>query len=347
MINTESALAFYRSVQAAIEDGGKQALKALADCAATERELHIKGPCVTALACWGEAGFEEMIANALRNRTSKDTSAALKILAMISAGKTITPLSSFMHDDELLDQINLSISEQGLQGIARRKLSELVMSLPTHDLLIPLGAAFTEIGIAGGDAPEEVVRALSSKWLGFGPRELEMFALLIRDSSDDEPKLHSFLEAFPQILDPMATQVWSKPDFHGFKIPDFLIRRSDDSYLVVEIENAAKTIVTRGGQVSAHVTQAVKQAIDYRAFVLERLPEARHHFPEVHDPDALVVIGIEEKLSEAQARTLQEENRARSKLRIVGFDWLLHRARAVHTNATSSGIEVITNFRVV
>jgi len=347
MINTESASTFFRSLQAAIEDGGQQALTVVAECAAAERELDIKGPCVAALACWGEAGFEKMVANALRNRTSKDISAALKTLALIAAGKTISSLSSFMHDDKLLDRINQSISGQNLQGKARRKLSELVMSLPTHDLLIPLGTAFTQIGIAGDDGPEEIVGALSSKWLGFGPRDLEAFALLISHSSDDEPKLHSFLETFPQILDPMAAQVWSKPDFHGFKIPDFLIRRSDNSYLVVEIETPAKTLVTRGGQMSAYVTQAVKQAIDYRAFVLERLSETRHHFPEIHDPDALVVIGLEEKLSKVWARTLQEENRARTKLRIVGFDWLLHRARAVLSNVTGSKIEVIKNYRVV
>lgn len=176
---------------------------------------------------------------------------------------------------------------------------------------------------------------------------LEAFALLIRHSSDDEPRLHSFLEVFPQILDPMAVQVWSKPDLHGFKVPDFLIRRSDNSYLVVEIETPAKSLVTRGGQMSAYVTQAVKQAIDYRAFVLERLLEVRHHFPEIHDPDALVVTGLEEKLSKVQAHTLQEENRARSKLRIVGFDWLLQRARTVLSNVTNSKIEVIKNYRVV
>jgi hypothetical protein len=75
--------------------------------------------------------------------------------------------------------------------------------------------------------------------------ELDEYENLLEQKPEDEPSLHAFFERYPQMLDPMAVQVWSKPDFHGYKEPDFLIRRSDNSYLIIEIENAEKSIKRR------------------------------------------------------------------------------------------------------
>ena len=204
MIKTASASVFYRSLEAAIRDGGTQALSDLAECAASERDLLIKAPCVAALACWGDAGFQKIIANVVHNRTSKDTGAALKTLALIAANKPISSASAFFHDDQLLRQINESIIQQDLSSVARRRLSELVMMLPVDDLLIPLGNTFTHIGISDDDIAGEIVGALSSKWLGFGPYVLVLFASRIDQKPHDEPGLHAYLERFPQMLDPMA-----------------------------------------------------------------------------------------------------------------------------------------------
>jgi Domain of unknown function (DUF4263) len=347
MIITSSASSFYHSLRAAISDRGANSLTEVAECAAKERDLEFKESCVAALACWGDAGFKRMIANALNNGSYRDTFAAMKTLATIAAGKSISAPIAFIDDNIAFNQINDAISGQNLSMIARRNLSELIMALSRDDLLTPLGVAFTHVALADPAVAGEIVRALTSKWLGFGLYELDAFGNLLEESPEDEPALHAFLETYPQMLDPMAVQVWSKPDFHGFKEPDFLIRRSDNSYLVVEIENAAKLIMTQADQPSAYVTQAVKQVNEYRSFILEGLVDARHHFLDIHDPDALVVIGLENNLTPSQAKALQQENRSRNKLRIVGFDWILGRSRVVLSNVTSSEVEVVKNYRVV
>jgi len=38
----------------------------------------------------------------------------------------------------------------------------------------------------------------------------------------------------------MAVQIWPQPNVLGSKFPDFVVRRADDSYIVVEIETPAK-----------------------------------------------------------------------------------------------------------
>jgi Domain of unknown function (DUF4263) len=338
-----SVASFYEFLRKAIGDRGKQSLEQVAEMAERESDLEIKGPCFAVLACWGDDGFAKMIEIAVRKTTSKDTSAAIKMLALVAAGKPISSLSAFFHDEEALKQINAFLSKANLAVAARQRLSELIMTLPADDLLIPLGTAFTQLALSDPDIVGEIVHALSSKWLCFGPSEIDQYEKLLEQKPEDEPFLHAFFERYPQMLDPMAVQVWSKPDFHGYKEPDFLIRRSDNSYLVIEIENAAKPIMTQADQPSAYVTQAVRQVNDYRSFLLERLVEARHYFPHIHDPDCLVVIGLEKQL----LPSLQQENHSRSKLRIVGFDWILHRARAVLSNVTTAKVEVLRNFRVV
>jgi hypothetical protein len=95
------------------------------------------------------------------------------------------------------------------------------------------------------------------------------------------------------------------------------------------------------------VTQAVKQVNDYRGFLRRRLPEARTHFPEIDDIDGVVVIGMENSLSPAQAEVLREENISRNKLRIVGFDWVVHRSRAIIANVSASNVKLIRKYRVV
>jgi len=337
----------YTFLNTAIAYGGVQWLEAVAKCATENSELEIKAPCIAALPAWGKDGLQKMVDLALKYQTSKNISATLKSLAAIAAGRKITSHLAFTIDEVFADKLNKRIQALTLSNSARVQLASLFAGLPTEELLIPLGVAFSQIAIADTDISSEIVSAMSSRWLKFGPHELDQFEVLLRDRPSDEPALHSFLEKNPQILDPSAIQVWSKPDFHGAREPDFLIRRSDDTYLVIEIENAKKRIQTQADQLTAAATQAIKQANDYRGFLAARITEAKHHFPYIDEPTALVVIGLERSLSTSQREALARENASRHKLSIVGFDVLLERARTVLRNVTTSQIEVIKRYRVV
>ena len=79
---------------------------------------------------------------------------------------------------------------------------------------------------------------------------------------------------------------------HGALQPDFIIRRADDSYLVVEIECPGKLLLTKSGQLSQEAVHAEKQALDYESFLSERIAEARAHFPNYRRADCLAVVGL-------------------------------------------------------
>lgn len=96
-------------------------------------------------------------------------------------------------------------------------------------------------------------------------------------------------------------QVWPQLNLFGSRCPDFVLRRADGSYAVVEIECPGNPIATAGGQLSAHTTHAEQQATDYRSYLLEHVAIGRRHFPGCDDPGCLVVIGQEGSWTNASA----------------------------------------------
>ncbi|MEX5577632.1 Shedu anti-phage system protein SduA domain-containing protein [Pseudophaeobacter sp. A-200-2] len=120
----------------------------------------------------------------------------------------------------------------------------------------------------GVNAAKNLVQAVASRWFAIGDRTLQEYQDLIEDFSDDEPSFQQFFEANPQFLDPMAVEVWPEPNLFGSRKPDFVVKRSDGSYLVVEIECPSKALITKAGHPSADVTHAEHQATDYRKYMM-------------------------------------------------------------------------------
>lgn len=118
------------------------------------------------------------------------------------------------------------------------------------------------------------------------------------------------------------------------------MKRSDGSYLVVEIECPSKAIITRAGQPSADVTHAEHQATDYRRYMLGHIQNVKDVFPGFSEPDCLVIVGLEGALSNDQKAALASLNDARHRLKVVGFDWILHRAKKISENVAEHGVVV-------
>lgn len=139
----------------------------------------------------------------------------------------------------------------------------------------------------------------------------------------------------------------SQPNFHGALSPDFVVRRADDTYLIIEIECPAKKLMTKNGQATADSTHAEKQVVEYEAFLTGRATEARAHFPGYSRADCLVITGLESELTEKQKRGLRLANGRRQNLRIAGFDWALERGKAIVGNLSDGHIEVVRGHRVI
>ena len=152
----------------------------------------------------------------------------------------------------------------------------------------------------GVNAAKHLVQAVASKWFAIGGRTLQEYQELIEAFSDDESSFQKFFEPNPQFLDLMAVEVSAEPVLFGSRKPDFVVKRSDGSYLAVEIECPDKAMITKAGHPSAGVTHAEHQATDYRKYLMRHNGNVKDVFPGLSEPDCLVVVGLEGTLSKGQ-----------------------------------------------
>jgi hypothetical protein len=342
--------AHYKLLQDAILDGGLTARNRVEAEARAADDLEITFPTYAALATWRREGLDLIVRVAIEGRTVKSKSAALTLFTVLANSGQLS-MDLLMMDPTLVALANKKLDATKMKLEARHALRLLIMSLPTDDLLIPLSQSFMHLQLQPQAPPSELIQqlvgAISARWLRFGPPALDRYAWMLTENANDEPAFQAFFCEFPQLLDPMAVQVWSQPDFHGAAEPDFVIRRADDSYLVVEIECPGKMLLTKSGQFSHDSTHAEKQVLDYESFLSERISEAREHFPNYRRADCLAVIGLETALTPEQRHNLDRANGRRQNLKVVGFDWLLDRARTVVSNIGEGDIEVVDRHRVI
>ncbi|HEY0396072.1 MAG TPA: Shedu anti-phage system protein SduA domain-containing protein [Candidatus Elarobacter sp.] len=177
-----------------------------------------------------------------------------------------------------------------------------------------------------------LVVALSLRWLRLGPQVLAEYEQLIIASPNDEPAFQRFLDEHPALLDPLAVEV-NPQAVVAFtnERPDFVVRRLDESYLVVEIETPGKRLLLRDGQWAAHARHAQLQVENY----LENFAQG------VQGPDemqrrrharGLAVVGLERALSDRQRLQFVRKKVYLQKIDVVGFDWLAVRASNILKN---------------
>lgn len=301
--------------------------------------MEVKGPSATTLLRWGAAGLDALFQAARRNPSSKNLSLALHILSMAAAGDTSSRF--FRLDPELDAIIDDAIADLDIRPIARSHLAELILSLPDEDDVASLvGSTLMGFSFSQAKSARELFAAVSKRWLALSTPVLAEFEELIKTQPKNEPAFQAFLARHPQLLDPLAHKVWPQPDLFGFKEPDFIIKRTDGTYLVIEIECPAKALVTAGGHLSADVTHAEQQATDYRRNLMQKYPDIKAKLSDFQEPDCLVIVGLEGILSAGQQQVLHDANQNRRHLRIAGFDWLLERGRTIASNVTQAGVEV-------
>jgi hypothetical protein len=299
--------------------------------------FELKAPAGVAMVLWGEQGVDALVETADKDRTSKNISICIEILSHLAAQEE--PYS-WIEGSIKAKVRSYFTGNRELGDYARTLLKKFVLSFnDDDDAAFAVGHHISGMNRKIG-AAKEVFAALSTRWLAIGEPVLREFEALMRSHGADEPTFQAFLSQHPALLDPMAVQIWPEPSLFGSRRPDFVVRRADDTYLVVEIECPNKTLITGGAQLSAEATHAEMQVADYRTYLMKHYADALQHFPNFDEPDCLAVVGMEVGLNETQKAALRDVNRGRHRTKIVGFDWLSQRARIVADNMTRQNILV-------
>lgn len=297
----------------------------------------------------GEAGFSKILDIALAGRKVKHRSVALTIFSIIAEDGLIANGSFGSLMDEAITAINTKLKSIDARNISKKFLHRLTAGIPEDEYLNPISMSLMHMYLGDNNRyAQNLIQSLSNRWLKFGSAALDEYESLLEKEAKNEPPFQEFFQKYPQFLDPMAMQVWSQPDFHGALEPDFVVRRFDDTYLVVEIEKPAKRLITKACHLSADATKAEKQATDYREFLNDRILEAKNTFPNYKNAECLTIVGTEDNLNHNQIIALRQANEVRSgSSKIIGFDRLLSRAKTQLKNLEEGEIEVINRARII
>lgn len=296
--------------------------------------LFLKSPAAYCLLAWRDAGIEALVENALTKPNLKNFSLAFEMLASAANGSEPQFTSALQSATVLREAVSAAVGDwQDLELLARRHLNELMLTIEDDQRAALYAAtAMQVLVLLDPGATSTLSHALALRSTAVGPKVLATYDDILNRQSDNEPIFQTFFEQHPLLLDPRAFQVWAKPDFHGRHEPDFVIRRYDDSYVIVEIETPKKLLVTQRGHLSANATHAVNQVLEYQDYLRTHIADAIRVFPQFTSSIGLVVVGRESLLNAKQKGMLRMENQGRTFMRIVGFDSLADTSKTITNN---------------
>ena len=162
----------------------------------------------------------------------------------------------------------------------------------------------------------------------------EEFSNLLDDESADEETIHQWLnnERHHIFLDPDAVRVWSKLEF-GEHISDFVVRRSNGTYILIEIEPAKFRIFTkRGAEPSQQFKHACQQVNDWQIFIGDnvRYVRAELGLDEISpSPPGIVILGRSRDIDSPDAQKRWEHMKRTHKPAAFTYDDAIERVRTL------------------
>jgi hypothetical protein len=173
--------------------------------------------------------------------------------------------------------------------------------------------------------------------------------ILLFKSHEIEDVFHKLLEKHPILLDFYGESI-SKPHFNypkgmlspigkSYLEPDFLIKYPDESYKLIELERASKSVVTKQGQPRAEVGQAIFQTAEWQHFISEHYNEVKDSYPGINAKCKTSVIMSRSKLE--SFKDINDMNRYKGLIinqyrldEFLTYDDLFERACAAYTRLT-------------
>lgn len=293
-------------------------------------------PAMALLPAWGSPGIE-ILSRMVTNGPHYTT--ALSILTVIALGRIPTArdlyflpknwgtLCEYKVDEKQSREALLSLRSVILEHLTDPYKKSRLLSAISHQAMF-----------GSGDRGEEerldfLLAMLIDSQTVLNQTILEGFEDLLARGPAREEEMHKFLVKHPVLLDAFVMELRSKHELGDDFITDFVIRRSNDEYVLVEIENSTDRLFKREGTFSVNLNTAIAQVRDFQAWVSENIAYARTKLPGIMHPDGLVVIGRRNELTSEMQKRLAEENFSRrGHIRIITFDDLLSQARVVYRN---------------
>lgn len=231
--------------------------------------------------------------------------------------------------------IDLGAIDPATKDAARRAITDLVAESPfdaeVFDRLIGVVYASRILRDEEPGLQDDFLTLISRATIKVSQSLLDEFEQML-DAGLPEETYQRFLAGNPVLLDPLASAVVPKQRLGTDHATDFVVRRFDDRFVMVEIERPDTPIMTRAGDLSAAFTHAFGQVLDFQRWVEDNAAYADRQMPGIASPRGLLVIGMRSRLPLDHQRKLRRFVANSATIDVLGFDDVLQRARHLYEN---------------
>lgn len=161
---------------------------------------------------------------------------------------------------------------------------------------------------------------------------LSNYEAIINKEDINEEELKKFIKDHPILLDPHAKRVLPEYPLGSEYRADFVVERSDENYIIVEIEKTTSKLFTQKGDQHSELTHAIGQVRDYQNWISENIAYVRGKLLNISEPHGLVIIGRKNSLNENNLRKLRYINQTSHNLKVFTFDDLLANGKQLLKN---------------
>jgi hypothetical protein len=235
-------------------------------------------PAMALLPAWGEQGVEhlcEMIIHGPHHST------ALTILTTISCGRVPTqrdvPFFPESWDQLQKYQLSQELASYALQRLHEVILDQLAEPHKKSRLLMDIASPsyFSSSHAAVDEQLDFLLNLLIDSHMLLNRTVLQQFETLLDQSPEREEALQTFFVEHPVMLDPFVAELRSKHELGDDFVTDFVVRRIDDQYVVVEIENSTDCLFTQSGAFTSDLMTAIAQVRDFQAWINDNIAYAQ------------------------------------------------------------------------
>jgi Shedu protein SduA, C-terminal len=152
------------------------------------------------------------------------------------------------------------------------------------------------------------------------------------DEEHSEEVYQRFLAANPVLIDPLASEIVPKQRLGIEFVTDFVVRRLDNRYLLVEIEKPHDKLFTAASDFSSAFTHAIGQIVDFQEWVDQHGEYARTLMPGISSPRGLLIMGLRSDLSGREIAKLKRYCINSTSVDILTYDELLASAKHFYDN---------------
>lgn len=253
----------------------------------------------------GTPGVEMLVKVAKEGDYASESQSAVQALWLAGSGKTLP--------DGYVGSIpGMELRPNGaVQAAAKVAFDDLIAASKENLTLFSKLVSIANLEsirnqVDGGhnEFSEYLMKVFSTGSIAVSSAVLDEFSALVAQDLTEE-RYQEFLKANPIILDPLAAEVVPKHRLGSDYITDFVIRRHDGRYLVVEIEKPQDRIFNGNSDFTSAFSHAMGQVLDFQGWVAENSPYARSKLPNIEHPRGLLVMGRRSSLTTKQEDKLR------------------------------------------